>query len=79
MKTILLFLIRVYRATLSPLLGPRCRFEPSCSAYAEEALRTHGVVKGLGLTLWRLGRCHPFARGGIDPVPRSVGSGGPHE
>ena len=76
MKTILLFLIRVYRAAVSPLLGPRCRFEPSCSAYAEEALRTHGVVKGVGLTLWRLGRCHPFARGGIDPVPRPIDSGG---
>jgi uncharacterized protein len=76
MKPILLFLIRVYRAAVSPHLGPRCRFEPSCSAYAEEALRTHGVLKGVGLALWRLVRCHPFARGGIDPVPRRLGSGG---
>jgi putative membrane protein insertion efficiency factor len=79
MRTVLLFLIRVYRAAISPLLGPRCRFEPSCSAYAEEALRTHGVVRGLGLAIWRLGRCHPFARGGIDPVPRRLGSSGAHE
>ncbi len=79
MKTILLLLIRLYRATISPLLGPRCRFEPSCSAYAEEALRTHGVVRGVALAAWRLGRCHPFARGGIDPVPERLGSRGAHE
>ena len=79
MKTLLLLLIRFYRAAISPMLGPRCRFLPCCSAYAEEALRTHGVLRGLGLTAYRLGRCHPFARGGIDPVPQRVGSHGTHE
>jgi len=79
MKTVLLFLLRFYRQAISPLLGPRCRFEPSCSAYAQEALVQHGVIKGLALAAWRLGRCHPFARGGIDPVPQRLGSRGAHE
>ena len=70
MKAILLGLIWLYRRTLSPVLGARCRFEPSCSAYAEEALQTHGALRGGLLALWRLLRCQPFARGGIDPVPR---------
>ena len=69
MKLLLVFLIRAYRWLLSPLLGPACRFEPSCSAYAEEAVRCHGAAHGIWLTLKRLGRCHPFCRGGIDPVP----------
>jgi len=63
--------IKVYRYTLSPLLGRRCRFYPSCSHYAEEAIETHGLLKGLLLTGWRLLRCQPFCRGGIDPVPAS--------
>ncbi|HET6282660.1 MAG TPA: membrane protein insertion efficiency factor YidD [Polyangia bacterium] len=70
MTRVLIFLIRIYRAAISPLIGPSCRFEPSCSAYAEEALHQHGVVRGLWLATCRLGRCHPFSRGGIDPVPR---------
>lgn len=70
MKSILLGLIWIYRRTLSPVLGPRCRFEPSCSAYAEEALQVHGALRGGLLAVWRLLRCQPFARGGIDPVPR---------
>ncbi|HET6284849.1 MAG TPA: membrane protein insertion efficiency factor YidD, partial [Polyangia bacterium] len=70
MTRVLIFLIRIYRAAISPLIGPSCRFEPSCSAYAEEALQQHGVVRGLWLAARRLGRCHPFSRGGIDPVPR---------
>jgi putative membrane protein insertion efficiency factor len=61
--------IRVYQRVLSPLLGPRCRFYPSCSEYAIEALTTHGPVKGLGLAGWRLLRCHPWNPGGLDPVP----------
>ncbi len=69
MKWLLLRLIRLYRRVLSPGLSPRCRFEPSCSAYAEEAIRVHGAVRGGGLAVWRLLRCQPFARGGIDPVP----------
>lgn len=61
--------IRGYRRWLSPLLGPQCRFEPSCSVYALEALQEHGAVRGLWLTARRLGRCHPFHPGGFDPVP----------
>ena len=70
MRTILILLIQLYRYTLSPLLGVRCRFEPSCSVYAVEALRRHGALKGGWLAAKRLGRCHPFHPGGHDPVPR---------
>jgi len=62
-------LVRVYQATVSPLLGPCCRYAPSCSAYAVEALRVHGVWRGLALAAWRVLRCHPLAEGGYDPVP----------
>jgi len=65
----LIVLIWVYRATLSPLVGGQCRFEPTCSRYAEEALRRHGVWRGTALTVGRLFRCHPFSRGGYDPPP----------
>ena len=58
-----------YRRWISPALPARCRFYPSCSAYALEALATHGAAKGLALTLWRLLRCQPFHPGGYDPVP----------
>jgi uncharacterized protein len=69
--------IRAYRRVLSPLLPAACRFHPSCSAYALEALERHGPLRGVGLTLWRLGRCQPFCAGGFDPVPppRSLGAG----
>src|SRR5215469_13078875 len=60
-----------YRRFISPLLGPRCRFAPSCSEYALEALRVHGAARGLWLTVLRLGRCHPFHPGGYDPVPEA--------
>jgi len=60
----------LYRAVLSPLLGPRCRFYPSCSQYALEALEGHGPFRGLWLSLRRLLRCHPFHPGGVDAVPR---------
>jgi putative membrane protein insertion efficiency factor len=69
MKRIVLLALRLYRRVLSPALGPCCRFEPSCSAYAEEAVCVHGVARGLALAAWRLLRCHPFARAGLDPVP----------
>ncbi len=69
MKSLLKFVIRFYQYTISPMLPPRCIHEPSCSRYALEAIETHGAAYGLWLTLRRLLRCHPFARGGFDPVP----------
>lgn len=67
-QTLILF-VRAYQVTLSPLFGDCCRFEPSCSVYMIEALKTHGAIKGLLLGLWRLMRCHPFGKYGYDPVP----------
>jgi putative membrane protein insertion efficiency factor len=61
--------VRAYRYFLSPWLGSACRFEPTCSAYALDALGRHGAARGLALTLGRLGRCHPWCAGGFDPVP----------
>jgi putative membrane protein insertion efficiency factor len=66
---VLMVLITGYRRFISPLLGPHCRFAPSCSAYALEALRVHGALRGTWLALRRLARCHPFNPGGFDPVP----------
>ena len=63
--------VRGYRFFLSPWLGSACRFEPTCSAYALEALDRHGAAAGLALTLGRIGRCHPWCAGGLDPVPAS--------
>ena len=68
-KTALVLLIRAYQVTLGYLLPSPCRYYPSCSAYAIEALERHGAGYGLLLTLRRLGRCHPFHPGGYDPVP----------
>jgi putative membrane protein insertion efficiency factor len=65
----LVALVRLYQLTLSPLLGPRCRFYPSCSAYAIVALERHGATAGLWLSIRRLSRCHPWHAGGHDPVP----------
>lgn len=64
-------LIRLYQLFLSPLLGPRCRYWPSCSAYAAEAIATHGALAGSGLALRRLLRCHPWGGSGVDPVPEA--------
>jgi putative membrane protein insertion efficiency factor len=69
MKRLLLGLIKAYRYLLSPLLGPSCRFYPTCSAYAAEAIDTHGVLRGSWLAVRRILRCHPWHPGGIDPVP----------
>ena len=68
-RRVLIALVRVYRLLLSPWLGNSCRFEPSCSAYAIEALQRHGAIIGSGLTTYRLLRCHPWCTPGADPVP----------
>ncbi|HBI14296.1 MAG TPA: membrane protein insertion efficiency factor YidD [Desulfobulbaceae bacterium] len=65
---LVVLVLQGYKSYVSPLLPPSCRFTPTCSQYAIEAVRKHGVVRGLCLSLWRLLRCHPFARGGYDPV-----------
>ena len=69
MRFILKILIRAYQLGLSPLLGPSCRFYPSCSHYALEAIDSHGALRGTWLTIKRISRCHPFHEGGFDPVP----------
>lgn len=66
---VLTFLVRCYQAVVRPLLGGSCKFVPSCSEYAIDALCVHGILRGLRLTVGRLARCHPFHRGGFDPVP----------
>ncbi|HOW96529.1 MAG TPA: membrane protein insertion efficiency factor YidD [Kiritimatiellia bacterium] len=71
MKFLLIMLIRLYRVTISPLLGPCCRFEPSCSVYFIEALQRHGFWRGSMLGARRLLKCHPLHHGGFDPVPAS--------
>jgi len=69
MKALLLGLLGVYRYAVSPLLGRNCRFHPSCSEYAVEAVERHGAMRGGWLAFKRVGRCHPFHPGGYDPVP----------
>jgi hypothetical protein len=69
MKKLLLFLIRFYRKNISPLRQPCCRYVPTCSQYALEAVEKYGAAKGFWLALKRLLRCHPFHKGGYDPVP----------
>ena len=71
-QRLLIAAVRGYRYALSPWLGSACRFEPTCSAYALDALEAHGAAVGTYLTLRRLGRCHPWCDGGFDPVPAGV-------
>ena len=69
MKSLLLLLLRAYKLGISPMLGQNCRFYPSCSDYAHEAIVSHGAVKGILLAGRRLCKCHPWNAGGFDPVP----------
>ena len=69
MRFVLKTLIRVYQVALSPLLGPNCRYYPTCSQYAVEAIEAHGSLRGTWLTIKRISRCHPWHEGGFDPVP----------
>ena len=69
MKRFLIALVRGYKKYISPLLPPSCRFTPTCSEYAVEALSKHGALKGSLLAIWRILRCNPLCRGGYDPVP----------
>jgi putative membrane protein insertion efficiency factor len=69
-KRLSLGLITAYQRWLSPLAGRRCRYEPTCSAYAAESVRRFGVLRGFLLAAWRLLRCNPFSHGGFDPVPK---------
>lgn len=68
-----ILLVRFYRYAISPLLGANCRYQPTCSVYAEEALRRHGVLRGGWLALKRISRCNPWGGSGYDPVPESDG------
>jgi hypothetical protein len=69
MKTLLIGLVRFYQLAISPYFPPRCRYQPTCSAYSIEALQKHGAMKGGWLALKRIGRCHPWGGTGYDPVP----------
>lgn len=69
MRRLALLPIRFYRYVISPMMGPHCRFYPSCSCYAQEAIETHGLWRGGWLSLYRLLRCNPWNHGGYDPVP----------
>lgn len=72
MRQLLIYPIRFYRYALSPMLGPSCRFHPSCSEYAEEAITRHGALRGSWLAARRIACCHPWHPGGYDPVPETA-------
>ena len=69
MKIVFVAIIRFYQKQISPMLPPSCRFQPTCSQYAIEAIQKHGALKGGALAFWRILRCNPFSKGGYDPVP----------
>ena len=71
LRTLICAPIALYRYAVSPVLGTHCRFTPSCSCYAQEAVERHGLA-GVALALWRIARCQPFARAGFDPVPAQL-------
>jgi len=71
MKWLLIGFVKLWRSVVSPWYGPCCKYYPSCSTYALEALQLHGAIKGTGLAIWRLLRCNPWSKGGVDPVPGS--------
>ncbi|HEV7676241.1 MAG TPA: membrane protein insertion efficiency factor YidD [Candidatus Angelobacter sp.] len=79
MKTMAARFLGFYKGAISPLLPVACRFVPSCSEYAAEAVAKHGLLHGAALGLWRLLRCNPFARGGYDPVPARPGTAERHD
>jgi putative membrane protein insertion efficiency factor len=69
MKMVLIGAVRLYKTLVSPFLPPACRFEPTCSEYAMQALKKYGSIRGSGMAMYRLLRCQPFSKGGYDPVP----------
>jgi putative membrane protein insertion efficiency factor len=69
LSELLILLLQIYRVSLGALLGPACRFEPTCSRYAQDAIEQHGVLRGIKLTAARIARCHPLGGSGYDPVP----------
>jgi len=71
MKYLFIGLVRLYQLIISPWMPSRCRYHPTCSQYSIEAFKKHGAFKGLWLTIKRIGRCHPWSKGGYDPVPES--------
>lgn len=75
MKWFALWLLRLYKRWISPAIPPSCRYVPTCSEYAMEAVERYGVVRGGAMAVWRVLRCHPFAKGGLDPVCRAL----PHQ
>jgi putative membrane protein insertion efficiency factor len=77
MQTVVIAILRAYKLVISPLLPSACRFAPTCSEYMAEAVKVHGVARGVWLGLRRLGRCHPFCEGGYDPVPQPVPQSSP--
>jgi putative membrane protein insertion efficiency factor len=77
LRELFLLPVRIWQRGISPLLPPTCRYSPTCSQYAVEAVHGHGVLRGTLLALWRVLRCHPFAAGGYDPVPPARRQGAP--